>query len=409
MRSSIYLKITILLIFLGSCKEVIKKEASVLEVDPFTEIKSPAQTSSSLPFLFSNGNKTLLSWVEKEGDSLSILKYSELMNGEWQDAQEILRGTDWFVNWADFPMIAENRGNLWSHVLKKSTAGTYSYDVKMNLLSKGDSIWKTDVALHTDGTPTEHGFVTVLPYKEDFFVTWLDGRNTEENEAEERGAMSIRAAQVNSSGTVSEEHELDISTCDCCQTTAAITENGPVVIYRDRSETEVRDISIVRQVDGKWTTPKPVHIDNWKIKGCPVNGPKAVALDNTLAVAWFTGAQQKPRVQLAFSNDGGAEFAAPIKIAAGNVLGRVDVLLLDKNTAIVSWVESKDKKTKLKAVKVSSTGEQSAPVTIAKMNGSRKSGFPQMELVNDRIHFAWTDFTNGNTIVKTGYVTLTQF
>lgn len=410
MRLSIYLKISVVLIFLGGCKEAVKKETSILEVAPFTEIKSPAQMSSSLPFLFSNADKTLLSWVEKEGDSLSILKYSELINGEWQNAQEIIRGTDWFVNWADFPMIAENRGNLWSHVLKKSTVGTYSYDVKMNVLPKGgNSIWKTDIALHTDSTPTEHGFVTVLPYKEDFFVTWLDGRNTEQNEAGERGAMTIRAAQVASDGSVSDEQELDVSTCDCCQTTAAITENGPVVIYRDRSETEVRDISIVRQVDGKWTSPKPVHTDNWKIKGCPVNGPKAMALGNTLVVAWFTGAQQKSRVQLAFSNDGGAEFAAPIQIAAGNVLGRVDVLLLDKSTAIVSWMESKDKKTRLKAVKVSSTGEQSVPVIIAKMNGSRKSGFPQMELVNGTIHFAWTDFTKGNTTVKTGYVTLARF
>lgn len=409
MRLSIYLKISILLIFFGSCKETNKNIKQVSETSSFTKVKSPAQTSSSLPFLFSNGDKTLLSWVEKEGDSLSILKYAELMNGEWQDAQEIIRGTNWFVNWADFPMIAENKGNLWSHVLKKSTADTYSYDVKMNLLSKEDSIWKTDVALHTDGTPTEHGFVTALPYKEDFFVNWLDGRNTEGNEAGERGAMSIRAAEVNSNGTVSEEHELDVRTCDCCQTTAAITKNGPVVIYRDRSETEVRDISIVRQVDGKWTTPKPVHTDNWKIKGCPVNGPKAVALDNTLVVAWFTGAQQKPRVQLAFSNDGGVEFANPLQIAGGNVLGRVDVLLLDKNTALVSWMESKDKKTILKAVKVSNTGEQSTPVIIVKMNGSRKSGFPQMELVNDMVYFAWTDVTNGTTEVKTGYVTLMQF
>lgn len=396
----------ILLIFIISCKETVKPTESVFKTPSYTAMKSPAQASSSLPFLFYNEDKTLMSWVEKEGDSLFILKYAELVNGQWLNKGEILRGTDWFINWADFPMIAENKGNLWSHILKKSTEGTYSYDVKMNLLPKGDSIWKTDIALHTDATPTEHGFVTALAYKEDFFVTWLDGRNTEENEIGERGAMTIRAAQVNSNGRVFNENELDIRTCDCCQTTAAITKNGPVVIYRDRSETEVRDISIVRQIDGEWITPKPVHTDDWKIKGCPVNGPKAATFKNTLVVAWFTGAQQKPRVQLIFSNDNGVKFGAPIKIAKGNVLGRVDVVLLNENTAFVSWMELKDKKTTLKVVKVLSTGEVFKPVVTIEIDGSRKSGFPQMELRNDTIYFAHTDLVNGKTMIKTGYFAL---
>ena len=48
---------------------------------------------------------------------------------------------------------------------------------------------------------------------------------------------------------------------------------GPVAVYRDRSPEEIRDISVVRLVDGVWTEPAPVHADNWMIEGCPVNGP----------------------------------------------------------------------------------------------------------------------------------------
>ena len=111
------------------------------------------------------------------------MRYVKLKDGEWQTPHEIVQGTDWFVNWADFPMIAENQGNLLSHVLKKSSAGTYSYDVKLNVLPKGSITGATNLALHTDGTQTEHGFVTAVPYKAgSFFVTWLDGRNTLEKE-----------------------------------------------------------------------------------------------------------------------------------------------------------------------------------------------------------------------------------
>lgn len=409
MRTGIVIMVGAILLLGLNCKEASKPQQQIEDKDLTKQVPSPAEAQSSLPHLFSNGNKTLLSWIEKEGDSLTKFRYAEWEAEKWQKPQDILQGTDWFVNWADYPMIAENKGNLWSHVLKKSTTGTYSYDVKQNVLPKGANAWETNLPLHTDGTPTEHGFVTVVPYKDAFFVTWLDGRNTAANKAGERGAMTIRAAEVNADGGIHAEDELDASTCDCCQTTAAITDNGPVVIYRDRSSDEVRDISIVRKVEGEWTTPKLIHVDDWKIKGCPVNGPKAAALENQLVVAWFTEAQENPRVQLIFSSDGGANFDAPIQISKAKVLGRVDVLLVDKNTALVSWMETADKNAFLKVARVSRKGIISKHQVIATLNASRKTGFPQMELVENNLLFAWTDVSKSSSTVQTAIVSLDQF
>lgn len=379
------------------------------KVEPITVMASPAGAHSALPFLYTNKAKTLLSWVEKVGDSLSALKYAELTNDAWQQPQTILQASDWFVNWADFPAIAEQNGNLLSHVLKKSSAGTYSYDVKLNLRQAGATQWNTNLPLHTDGTPTEHGFVSALPYKEGFFITWLDGRNTMEDEHGNRGAMTIRAAEVSPSGEIQNEAELDHRACDCCQTTAAITTNGPVVIYRDRSDTEVRDMSIVRWENGSWTAPKTVYPDRWQIKGCPVNGPKAAALEHVLVVAWFSAANEKPKVQLAFSEDDGANFNEPVLIGDTKAIGRVDVLLLDKETAIVSWMEAEGKKAQLKAVKVARNGSQGTPHVIVAMNASRQSGFPQMERVGDTVYFAWTEVGDGTSEVKTAFVPTAYF
>ena len=39
---------------------------------------------------------------------------------------------------------------------------------------------------------------------------------------------------------------LDARACDCCQTDAAMTSAGPVVVYRNRTEEEIRDIYIAR-------------------------------------------------------------------------------------------------------------------------------------------------------------------
>jgi hypothetical protein len=399
MRYHPYL-ILLFCLFLINCKQEAKKLEPEVLVNLVEEVLSPAGASSSLPHLVSNTNGTLVSWVETKGDSLDTLFFSELDNGTWQEPQAIAQGGDWFVNWADYPMIAENKGNYWSHVLKKSTEGTYSYDVKMTIKPKESTKWETNMSLHTDGTPTEHGFVTVLPYKDAFFVTWLDGRNTEENAAGERGAMTVRAAEVAANGKVSHEHELDVSTCDCCQTTAAITDNGPVVLYRDRSEEEIRDISIVRQVNGTWTAPKTIHADGWKIKGCPVNGPKVAAMGNNLVAAWFTGAQDTARVQVVFSKDGGENFQKPTVIAEGTTIGRVDVVWVDEETAVVSWMDIKEKVASLNVAKISRTGVLSEKVTVVEMNGSRQSGFPQLEKVDDMLYFAWTDVTKADMRVR---------
>ena len=391
------------------CKEAAKPTAAEVEVNVVEELTSPAKESSALPHLMSNKDVALLSWVETSGDTLATMKYSELVDGKWQSSKNILTGTDWFVNWADYPMITENNGSLWSHVLKKSTAGTYSYDIKMNVKPKGTTEWKTDVSLHTDGTPTEHGFVSIVPYNDHFFVNWLDGRNTEENEVGERGAMSLRAGVVSVTGEMLEEYELDARTCDCCQTTSVITDNGPIVIYRDRSADEIRDISIVRQVAGEWTAPKAIYEDNWQIKGCPVNGPKVDALGNNVVVAWFTGAENAPKVQVSFSSNGGEVFTAPIVIAEGVIMGRVDVLWTDEDNAVVSWMEANDKSALFKAMIVRKDGTTSKQQVITKMADSRKSGFPQMEMVEETLYFAWTEQVAAVTQVRTAKMSVDAF
>ena len=397
----------VLITFLSfSCSENKKKEPPVVHL-----VESQAAKTSSLPSLFSNNEVMLLSWVEKIGDSLAILKYADLQGGEWGAPKEIDRGKDWFVNWADFPAIAENHGNLISHVLKKSSSETFSYDVKLNVLPKGNSTWTTDLQLHSDQTKTEHGFVTSLPYMQDsFFITWLDGRNTSgTGHGHQGGAMSIRAAEVSADGLVRNEHLLDERTCDCCQTTAAITDNGPIVIYRDRSEDEVRDMSIVRRVHGEWTKPKPVYNDNWKINGCPVNGPKAAAIGNNLVVGWYTAANEESKVKVAFSSDGGENFDIPIRIGDSTVMGRVDIAMIDSDNVIVSWMETIEKEAQIKAVKVHRSGKVFAPVIINRLDASRKTGFPQMELLGNKVYFAWTDVTNDSETVRIAYVTLDMF
>ncbi len=359
----------------------------------FYEIDSPADSVSAEPYLFTDKNGLVyLSWIERKADS-SFLKFSTLINEKWSTPVVITSGVDWFVNWADYPMIvSDGEGNMMAHYLEKSAKGVFTYDIKILASADKGKTWSKPFILHDDGKKAEHGFVSMTPYKGDFFVSWLDGRNTvsEDPKADthgHQGQMSLRAAIIDVKGNKLKEWELDNRVCDCCQTSAAITAKGPVVIYRDRSDEEIRDIAIARLEKEAWAKPNTIYDDQWKIKGCPVNGPQVAALENNLAIAWFSSPENQSQVKLIFSEDGGASFGKPIRIDKDTTIGRVDLVMLDKNNAAISWMEG----SKIKMTKVNKDGTVSDPVIIASSSVSRSSGFPQMVKSGKQLVFAWTN------------------
>ncbi len=382
----------LLVIIFASCKDSKKTD---MEESSLKQLNSPADSVSAEPYLFTDKNGLVyLSWIEKSKEN-SVLKFSVLTNETWSEPNTIASGNNWFVNWADYPMlVSDGSNNLMAHILQKSEEGKYTYDVKFILSADKGKLWSDLKILHDDRKKAEHGFVSLIPYDDQFFVSWLDGRNTASEEKDtsahhdgHHGSMSLRAALINKQGNKTDEWELDNRVCDCCQTSAALTANGPVVVYRDRSEEEIRDMSIVRFVNGKWTAPKNIFPDQWKIAGCPVNGPRAVAEGNNLAIAWFSSPDKKPQVNIIFSEDGGANFNKPIRIDEDSAIGRVDVVMLDKKSAMVSWMEG----AVIKAVKVYKDGKKDTAIIIASSSESRSSGFPQMAKSRNNLVFAWTD------------------
>jgi hypothetical protein len=385
-----------------SCKNEPKKDiVSEIETNKpiIEELESPVQGNSSLPRLYSNGKELFISWVEKK-DSLSSLQFSVLKNDIWSSSEEIITGNDWFVNWADFPAIAENNGNILTNFLQKSADGTYTYDVKLNYFSSEINSWNKNMLLNTDGTESEHGFVSMLPYQKDsFFVTWLDGRTTV-NVDREDSQMTLRAAIVNKEGSILEDTLLDERVCDCCQTSAALTNNGPVVVYRDRSDEEVRDISIVRFENGTWTKPQVVYEDHWIMPGCPVNGPSIDAFETTLAMAWFTAENDNPRVQVIFSENNGKTFEVPVRLDSGNAIGRVDVTMVSENIAVVCWMEPQGNDTLIQLQSITINGDKGELITLVKTRSERASGFPQIELLGDNLFAAWTSLENSKATIR---------
>lgn len=374
-------------------------ESHKIESQNIQAITLPLTGKSHLPRLKASDGKLHMTWVEQE-DSLAILKYAAYDFKEWSSPRTITSGTNWFINWADFPALGVNGAYILTNTLEKSTKGTYDYDIKLQL-SEGGEVIKKDFLLHTDGIPAEHGFVSIEAYNNGFYASWLDGRNTK-NENASKNQMSLHNAFIDFKGIITEDIEIDARVCDCCNTATAITNNGPIAVYRDRSDTrpEVRDIAIVRWVEGQWIGPQRIGNDNWQLNGCPVNGPAIATKQTQVVVSWFTAQGDIPRVLTAFSSDNGETFKKPVRIDSNNAIGRIDTDFLNDGSALVSWLEPKNKNVVLQVVRVYQDGHKDDPITITNTSAERQSGFPQLEVVGQAVFVAWTDLDGDSSEVK---------
>jgi BNR repeat protein len=363
--------------------------------DAITPIDAPAGPNSGEPNLAVDGSgRVHLSWLERNADSTVALKIAVRENGQWSAPVVVTSRSDLFVNWADFPSVfVAPSGRIVIHWLQRGAGGKYSYNAMTRQSGDGGTTWSEPRALHDDKVAAEHGFVSFFATDGDSVeAIWLDGRNTAGGGHDgHRGSMQLGNGRIGPDGGIAPSVMLDDRICDCCQTSAAMTSRGPIVVYRDRSPDEIRDIAVLRRVDGKWTSPTHVHADEWHIEGCPVNGPSVAAEGAEVAVAWFTGARDTARVNVAFSSDAGATFSAPVRVDSGNPAGRVDVEFDNAGRALVTWLErvgGDGAEVRVKAV--SRDGSSSPAMVVANSAAARSSGFPRVVRTGNEVIFAWT-------------------
>lgn len=134
-----------------------------------------------------------------------------------------------------------------------------------------------------------------------------------------------------------------------------------------------------------------------------MNGPAVAGRDRLVAAAWYTRAQDQPRVLVSFSRDAGGSFAAPVRVDEGEPLGRVDVTLLD-GCALVVWMEGLEKRARIVARLVGPDGRLGAVVRVAETSSLRASGFPRVERVAEGALVAWTETDGRATRVRTAMV-----
>ena len=362
-----------------------------LDVRPLT---SPAAVNSGQPQLSALGTRVVLSWVERSGDT-ATLRFSDRTDTGWTEPQTVASGANWFVNWADVPsVIPLQHESMAAHWLQKSASSTYAYDVRLAFSRDRGRTWDPSVTPHHDGTRTEHGFASLFAMPgQGLGAVWLDGRQMKEGEHEgmDAGSMTVRGAMFAPDGNQASETLIDDRVCECCPLATAVTTDGPIVAYRNRTTDEIRDIYVSRMVAGKWTEPRAVHNDNWRIAACPVNGPALSANGSNVAIAWFTVVGNEGHVYAAFSSDSGATFGSPVRIDDVGAVGRVDVELLADGSAAVTWIEFAEQRSEFRIRRAESGGTRSPSMAVSAIAAGRSSGYPRMSRRGNELVFAWVE------------------
>ena len=399
MKQTIYL---FLIILISSCTTKHENLSSQFEILDLPSVSSINSVSPSLSTY--STNEVMMSWTEKTMNGHRLL-FTELENNHWTKPKEISSGSNWFVNWADFPSIIKLDKNTYAaHWLERREAGGYAYDTYISMSHDEGKTWNKKIITHDDGTDTEHGFVSLFNDNNQLGFVYLDGRKMLSNDHSDsyESGMTLRYGRISKDGILTKQLELDKLVCECCQTDVATTDKGVLAVYRNRSEDETRDIYITHSDNQQWSKGRPINQDGWQISGCPVNGPKIVTNNNEVMVAWFTVANEEPVIRFTKSKDYGKSFGSPVDIASGgNVLGHVDTAIDDNGTTWIIWQKKTQNSIELILSNVLNNNELGIQRIIYEGNDMPRFSNPQIAYSSKQLVIAWTKNSDDTTSVST--------
>ena len=353
-------------------------------------VPNPSAAGSIQPnWAVAADGSALLSWVEPTKGGGYTLRYAVRRGAAWSEARTIVAGRKLWRHPAEMPgMVSLGDGTLLAYWVEKGNDSSDEENVLVSS-SKDGVKWTTPLMAHKDRSPVQHGLVSIAasgPQEASLF--WLQALKGED------GPVSLMRTVVGADGKEIREEELDKDTCSCCPTSVANTSKGLLVAYRDHTPKDIRDIAVLRFESGKWSTSKILFPDKWEINACPVNAASVAAKDNRVAIAWYTEADDKPRVQVVFSSDAGTTFGKPTKVSTGDTLGYASTALNSDGGAFVSWIEEGANSAAAMVRLVSPAGVAGPALKI--LGGPRTSlGYPKLVRAGSDTWMAWGDAKSG--------------
>jgi len=377
-----------LLLFAGISQSLLAKPL------PFRELDLPVAGFSQQHHLAKTADEHLIvSWVETDAET-STAKFAVLEDGGWSIPLAVVQVKG---KLADPPVvIGLSDGSLAAAWMpyRQGATDRYAADILLARSIDGGLSWSPALKPYGDAARIYDAQMSLAALPDArLALVWTDMRHASHDPAADKktNRYQLMASVIDKNWQASPEIVLDDDVCSCCRSYTDAQGEQLVTVYRDHATGEIRDISAVRWQAGGNPQIANVHADGWVIGGCPSNGPSIDLTPTAGVAAWFTAADGKGRVKLAFSTDQGAHFNSPIELDA-DASGYTNALLLDDGSALVSWRGRNGPDDELRVAKVTSKGKISRQTTVYRGSFPKwPSKYLALARVGKQAFVAWTD------------------
>jgi hypothetical protein len=357
--------------------------AQSIKLEP---VSNPAgQSGSQANWAVNAQGDPILNWIETTKDGSDALRYAVLHAGKWSQPRTIASQRHFFRQAAEIPsLVSLSDGTMVAEWIEGPASGGDSEAEFVWFATSRDGVaWSKPVMANRDKTQSQHGLASIVasgPHEAS--IIWLQALKGDD------GPASLMRTVIDASGRILQEENVNPDVCQCCPTSVIRTSQGILVAYRGHTAQDIRDITVVRNDNGKWLPNKTVFPDGWKINACPTNAASASAAGDHVGVAWYTAAGEKPRAEFAVSSDGGATFGKPATVSTGSSYGYVSTAVAPDGAATVSWLERGGQGARLLVRKIPKSGAMGPVAEVA--HGSRMDlGYPRLVQAGTDTWIAW--------------------
>jgi YHS domain-containing protein len=287
--------ITILFVLVAGCNtpnNTLKQE----EVIPVC-ISDTARNASCVYLTSDEKGAPVISWCEtsQSGKKFFFMAYFDSATGKFANKINIPLEQNAALHEEGMPKVGIKKDGSIIAVYE-TTAPTeenqWAGDVCYVQSDDKGAVWSPVRYVYADKSGGKsHSFASIARLSNgEIGIAWLDVAKDPKP-----GGRPVKFASTEGTLGFQNEVVVDPKACECCRTAISCDDAGKItVVYRAITDS-IRDIAVSASVDnGKsFTTPVSFSHDEWKINGCPHNGPDIVSGSNINYAAWFTGGPSK--------------------------------------------------------------------------------------------------------------------
>lgn len=194
------------------------------------------------------------------------------------------------------------------------------------------------------------------------YAFWLDERDRTDWRKPGFSVYSTMIGNESISNLVNQK--LAGTVCECCRIAVAFdNDNQPILFTRFIYPDNIRDHGLLQmRPKGEEPFSWRVTFDQWKIRGCPEQGPAiSIGDNNQYHIAWFTQGSVRQGLFYAYSSNQGRHFSNPLSFGTlENMSGYPDIMA-DGKQVFLTWTEFDGAKMKLLVMQSIDMGRSWSP------------------------------------------------